>query len=131
MKKQLIALLLILPLTFTAVSCDSDDNTPEEQVNPYAKYQGEWTGTFDGDTQGGTWTATFDETGKATGTLLDGNFTFELEGQVSENGEITAIYKKETTEVGTMTGTMTENSASGTWESPLLQIQGTWKGTKN
>lgn len=127
MKKTLIA--FVLTAGFWAVSCSSDDNSPA--VNPYEKFQGTWTGTFSGDTEGGTWVATFDENGKASGTLSTESYEFELEGEVSENGEISAEYYTETTLVGKMSGTMTEATASGTWESPLLNISGTWEGTKN
>ena len=127
MKKTLIA--FVLSTGFWAVSCSSDDNSPA--VNPYEKFQGTWTGTFSGDTEGGTWTATFDENGKASGTLSSESFSFDLEGQVSENGTIEAEYSNSNTVVGKMNGSMTETTASGTWESPLLSIQGTWEGTKN
>lgn len=128
MKKTLIALMLTIG--FWAVSCGSDDNTPAEQVNPYDKFEGTWTGTFSGDTEGGTWTATFDKNGKATGALSTESYEFDLEGEVSENGEISATYYTDTTLVGEMSGIMTETTASGTWKSPLLDIQGTWEGTK-
>ncbi len=128
MKKILVA--FILTTGFLNISCSSDDHTPEEQVNPYEKFKGTWTGIFTGDTEGGTWTATFDANGKATGTLSSSSFSFDLKGQVSENGTISAEYYMDTTLVGEMNGTMTENSASGTWESSLLNIQGTWSGNK-
>lgn len=131
MKKHFVNVCLFSVLALGTVACNSDDNAPTEQVNPYEKFKGIWTGSFSGNTQGGNWTATFDTNGKAMGTLTTGNFTFDLEGQVSENGEITAKYKNDTTEVGTMTGTMTETTASGTWKSPLLNIEGTWEGSKN
>jgi len=128
-KKTLIA--FVLTAGFWAVSCSSDDNTPAEQVNPYEKFQGTWTGTFSGDTEGGTWTATFDKNGKANGTLSTESYEFELEGEVSENGEINAEYTNGTTLVGKMNGAMTETTASGAWESPLLKIEGVWEGSKN
>lgn len=131
MKKILIAFLMIAPLTFVTTSCNSDDSSPIEPANPFDKFKGTWNGTHSGeDTEDGTWTATFDHNGKASGTLLSGNVSFELKGEVSKNGEITAEYSTGTTVVGTMSGTMTENAASGTWKSPLLSIQGTWSGTK-
>lgn len=131
MKKYFMNLCLFGILTLGTIACNSDDNVPADQVNPYEKFQGTWTGTFSGNTEGGTWTATFDENGKAIGILSTNNYSFDLTGQVSENGKITAQYKNETTEVGTMTGTMTATSASGTWKSPLLNIEGVWEGSKN
>lgn len=127
-KKTLIA--FVLTAGFLAVSCSSDDNTPAEQLNPYDKFEGTWKGTFSGDTEGGIWTATFDKNGKATGTLSTESYEFELEGQVSESGEINAEYTNGTTLVGEMNGTMTETTASGSWESSLLRISGTWEGAK-
>jgi|SRR5690606_6348793 len=131
MKKHFVNVCFFSILTLGTVACNSDDNTPIEQVNPYEKFKGTWTGTFSGDTEGGMWTATFDQNGKAIGKLNTDSYSFELEGQVTTDGEITAQYRNETTEVGTMNGTMTENTASGTWKSPLLNIQGTWEGSKN
>ncbi|HLW62281.1 MAG TPA: hypothetical protein VKY33_02670 [Flavobacterium sp.] len=127
-KKTLIA--FVLTAGFWAVSCSSDDNT--SAVNPYEKFQGTWTGTFSGDDEG-TWTATFDSAGKATGTLESNTvtFPFDLEAQVSENGEITAEYSSGGRSVGTMDGILTETTASGTWKSPEQNAQGTWEGSKN
>lgn len=131
MKKQITSFCLLSTLLLGFTACSSDDNTPIEQVNPYEKFKGTWVGTFSGDTEGGTWTATFDAQGYATGTLSTDGYTFDLEGQVSENGTIDAEYTNGTTLVGKMNGTMTATTASGTWESPLLGIQGTWTGAKN
>ena len=85
-----------------------------------------------GDT--GSWTATIDATGKATGTLTsttDPSLNFVVTGEVSENGILNATYNYGTIEVGTMTGTLTEKTGSGTWESPLQELDGTWTGAKN
>lgn len=131
MRKYFIACLLFAPLAFTTTSCNSDDSTPTEQVNPYDKFKGTWTGTYSGDEDNGTWTATFDHTGKAIGSLVSGTISFDLKGQVSENGVVTATYTYSNNVVGTMTGTMTETTASGEWDSPIQSMNGTWKGTKN
>ena len=126
MKKTLIA--FVLSAGFWAVSCSSDDNNPA--VNPYEKFQGTWTGTFSGEDEG-TWTANIDDTGKATGKIESNTMTFpfDLEGQISENGEINMEYTSGTSAGGTMTGTMTETSASGIWSG--FGLQGTWEGAKN
>src|SRR5690606_23594313 len=87
MKKHFVNVCLFSVLALGTVACNSDDNAPTEQVNPYKKFKGTWTGSFSGNTQGCNWTATFDTNGKAMGTLTTGNFTFDLEGQVSENGD--------------------------------------------
>src|SRR5690606_39302691 len=97
----------------------------------HSRFSRDWSSDVCSSDLGGTWTATFDENGKAIGILSTNNYSFDLTGQVSENGKITAQYKNETTEVGTMTGTMTATSASGTWKSPLLNIEGVWEGSKN
>jgi len=127
-KKTLIAFVFIAG--FLVVSCSSDDNTPV--VNPYEKFQGTWTGTFSGDDQG-TWIVTVDENGTATGALESNTMTFpfDLEGQISENGEVNAEYFIYGILVGKMTGIMTETSASGTWESPEQEMEGIWEGSKN
>lgn len=58
-------------------------------------------------------------------------FPFDLEGQISENGEVNAEYFIFGVLVGTMTGIMNETTASGMWESPEQEMEGTWEGTKN
>ncbi len=130
MKKQITSFCLLSTLLFGFTACSSDDNTPIEQVNPYEKFKGTWVGTYSGDGDG-TWTATFDNAGKAEGTLVSGSSTFNLIGEVAENGTINAEYKSGTTVVGTMTGTLTEKTGSGTWTSPLQDLDGTWTGAKN
>jgi len=133
MKKYIPSFCLLGTLLFGFTACSSDDNTPVEQVNPYEKFKGTWVGTFSGgDT--GSWTATIDETGKATGTVTSNSVAsvnFALIGNVTENGTINVSYSYSGQEVGTMTGTLTETTGSGTWTSPLQDLDGTWTGAKN
>lgn len=129
MKKIFIQLLCIAPLCLGAISCDSNDDN-HVHVNPYDAYKGTWKGTYTGDGDG-TWTATFDSAGKAEGTLVSGNNTFNLKGEVSENGTINAEYTSGTTVVGTMSGTLTDKTGSGTWDNKIQNLKGTWTGTKN
>lgn len=127
-KKTLIAFMLIT--TFSVISCSSDDNS--SQVNPYDKFQGEWSGRYSGDGDG-EWSATIDNSGKASGTISSdsGNFTFDIKGQVTESGELSAEYYSDGNTVGTMAGTINETTGSGTWTIPSMGVQGTWTGTKN
>lgn len=131
-----IFMFAFLATAFLVVSCNSDDNAT---VNPYAQFQGNWSGTFSGDdgvfpeNYAGTWTATIDENGVATGALESNiaTFPFSMEGQVSASGEVTATYYDIGGQaVGTMTGIMTETTASGVWDSTSLEMQGTWEGSK-
>ena len=130
MNKHFLTICIFSALVFGFVACNSDDNTPVEQTNLYAKYQGKWSGTYTGDGNG-TWTATFDNNGKAVGSLVSGGNTFNLSGEVAENGEINAEYKSGSAVVGTMTGTLTDKTGSGTWDNTIQNLNGTWTGTKN
>jgi|SRR5690606_22697204 len=130
-KKILITSLLTV--AFSIISCNSDDSNPIQQENPFKKFQGEWKGIYSGDGTNGIWTATIDDKGKAIGTLSSnsGNSSFDLEGNVTENGKLNAEYTNGSQVIGTMIGTMNETTASGTWSSPILQVEGTWSGNKN
>jgi len=132
MKKHFLTICIFSALAFGSISCSSDDNHVHQE-NKLEKFKGKWVGTYSGgDT--GNWTATIDATGKATGTLTsttDPSLNFVVTGEVSENGILNATYNYGTIEVGTMTGTLTEKTGSGTWESPLQELEGTWTGTKN
>jgi len=132
MKKFLITLMVIIPMTITAVSCDSNDEQPHQHVNPYDQFKGTWTGVFTGE-DSGSWSASIDHEGKATGSISshgDASLEFELSGKISENGTVSMTYTYNGQQVGTMTGTMTATSSSGTWESSVQGLKGTWTGTK-
>lgn len=132
MKKFLFSLMVIMPVTLTAVSCDSNDEQSHEHVNPYDQFKGTWTGSFSGE-DSGTWNATIDKDGKAAGTISSNgisSLTFQLSGTISENGSINMSYTYNGQQLGTMTGTMGTVNASGTWESPVQDKKGTWTGTK-
>lgn len=132
MKKHFLAICILGTLAFGAVSCSDDDNHVHQE-NKLEKFKGTWAGTFSGgDT--GNWTATIDAQGKATGTVASNSVAsvnFALTGNVTENGTINVSYSYNGQEVGTMTGTLTEKTGSGTWTSPLQDLDGTWTGTKN
>ncbi|MDO5637961.1 MAG: hypothetical protein Q4G18_12025 [Myroides sp.] len=130
MKKYMTSFCLLSTLLLGFTACSSDDNTPIEQVNKLEKFKGTWIGTYTGDGNG-TWTATFDSAGNAVGTLVSGSSTFNLTGEVAENGTINAEFMSGTTVVGTMTGTLTETTGSGTWNNTIQNYNGTWTGTKN
>lgn len=129
MKKHFLAICILGTLAFGAVSCSDDDNHVHQE-NKLEKFKGTWVGTYTGDGNG-TWTATFDSTGNAVGTLVSGSSTFNLKGEVSENGTINAEFMSGTTVVGTMTGTLTDKTGSGTWNNKVQNFNGTWTGTKN
>lgn len=127
LKQTFITVFLILGL-LSLVSCDSDDNTT---VNPYAQFQGNWSGTFSGDDEG-IWRVTIDENGVATGTLESNTMfaPFDLEGQVSANGEVSAEYYDAGGQLaGQLSGIMTETTVSGNWSSGWGPM-GTWSGNK-
>ena len=130
MKKYLLTICIFGTLTFGSISCDSSDDNQTQVENKLEKFKGTWVGTYSGDAEG-TWTATFDNAGKAVGTLVSGSSTFNLKGEVSENGTINAEFTSNTTVVGTMTGTLTEKTGSGTWNNKIQNYNGTWVGTKN
>ncbi len=130
MKKHFLTICIFSALAFGSISCDSNDDNHVHPENKLEKFKGTWVGTYSGDGDG-TWTATLDNAGKAEGTVVSGSSTFNLIGEVAENGTINAEYKSGTTVVGTMTGTLTEKTGSGTWTSPLQDLDGTWTGTKN
>src|SRR5690554_5287441 len=100
MKKYMTSFCLLSTLLLGFTACSSDDNTPIEQVNKLEKFKGTWIGTYTGDGNG-TWTATFDSAGNAVGTLVSGSSTFNLTGEVAENGTINAEFMSGTTVVGT------------------------------
>lgn len=130
MKKHFLAICIFSTLALGTISCNSNDDNHVHQENKLEKFKGMWTGTYTGDGDG-TWTATFDENGNATGTLISGGLSFNLKAEVSENGTINAEYTSGSTEVGTMTGTLTDKTGSGTWINTVQDLNGTWVGTKN
>lgn len=132
MKKHFLTICIFSALAFGSISCSSDDNHVHQE-NKLEKFKGTWVGTFSGgDT--GNWTATIDAEGKATGTVASNSVAsvnFPLTGNVTENGTINVSYSYSGEEVGTMTGTLTDKTGSGTWTSPVQDLEGTWTGTKN
>jgi len=132
MKKHFLTICIFSALAFGSISCSSDDNHVHQE-NKLEKFKGTWVGTFSGgDT--GNWTATIDAAGKATGTVSSNSVAsvnFVLTGNVTENGTINVSYSYSGEEVGTMTGTLTNKTGSGTWTSPVQDLDGTWTGTKN
>lgn len=120
-------------LALGTISCDANDDQHEHQENKLEKFKGTWVGTFSGG-DSGSWTATIDAAGKASGTVVSNSapsVNFVLTGNVTENGTIAISYSYNNQEVGTMTGTLTEKTGSGTWASPIQDLEGNWTGTKN
>lgn len=130
MKKHFLTICIFSALAFGTISCDSSDDNHVHPENKLEKFKGTWTGTYSGDGEG-TWTATFDNAGNAEGSLVSGSNTFNLTGEVSENGTINAEFFSGSTAVGTMTGTLTDKTGSGTWNNKVQNFNGTWTGTKN
>ncbi|RRA95104.1 hypothetical protein [Paenimyroides viscosum] len=130
MKKHFLTICIFSALAFGSISCDSNDDNHVHPENKLEKFKGTWVGTYSGDGEG-TWTATFDSSGNAEGTLVSGSNTFKLTGEVAENGTINAEFMSGTNVVGTMTGTLTEKTGSGTWNNKIQNYNGTWQGTKN
>lgn len=130
MTLNLLKLCLLSLIVAATYACNSDDNTQVVTPNPYEQFKGTWTGTYTGDAEG-TWNATFDETGRAEGTLVAGNNSFKLTATVTESGIINAEYTSGTTVIGSMSGTLTNKTGSGTWHNAIQNYTGTWQGTKN
>ncbi len=127
MIKQTLIIVFLMAGFFSVVSCNSDDNAQE---NPYEIYAGDWSGTFSGDDEG-TWSASIDQNGYVIGTLVSNIATFpmSIEGQVSQNGEVDMEYfDVGGNQVGTMTGSLTADTATGNWSG--FDMQGTWEGSK-
>lgn len=122
MKKQILLFTIILGLV--TLSCSKSDDDQESE------YQGIWSGTFAGDSNG-TWSALIDSEGLITGTA---NFngvgsTLQLTGGVSSSGAFQATAGT-ASNGAQFSGQLTETSGSGTWINTALSMDGTWNGTR-
>ncbi len=122
MLKKMSLMGVMLTLVFFT-SCKED--------NPYADYEGNWSGTYTGEDTG-IWSVNINEEGKIKGTFESdsiANFDLNLEGNVSESGRFDASqtifgFRFE------FTGQLADSKANGTWNNVEQQISGTWSGTK-
>ncbi len=112
----------LLALVLSTVSCNKE---------PYADYEGSWTGSYSGDDYG-VWTATINSEGEVSGSAISDslpNFPFDLSGTVSESGAFDA---QANVFVGTINfeGQIQGSGASGSWSNLQAGIAGSWTGSK-
>ena len=121
--KKLI-LLPILILTILITSCSGDDDNSSS-----SNFEGNWSGQYTGDDDNGNWTGNINSDGIVNGTATSTVFneSYDINGTISENGNLTATLG--TTSVG---GEFIGNSGNGTWTntSSALDYNGNWTGNK-
>ena len=130
MKKIILAaVLLVSALSFT--SCSSDDNSTET-VQTESKFKGTWSGTYSGGASGN-WTATIDENGEFIGQASNPSnpTVFTMKGTVNDSGILDADFYVNNSVVGEFNGTLNGSSGQGSWTNTILNLDGTWQGTKN
>lgn len=121
-------LLLFGILSLFLFSCSSDDDS-----NTTNSFVGNWTGQYTGNQDNGNWNVNVDENNEVSGTVTSSVFneTYQLQGQVAENGTLTATFGS-TSVGGEFEGQLnSNNSASGTWVNTGANMSGTWSGNKN
>lgn len=130
MKKIILAVVLVVS-AFTFNSCSSDDNSTEN-VQTESKFKGTWTGTYSGEASG-TWTAQIDANGEFTGQASSpvASTVFTMKGVVSDSGTLDADFYVNNSVVGEFNGTLNATSGQGNWTNTLLNLSGSWQGTKN
>lgn len=118
---------LLFALVF---GCSTDDNNAH-QIKKQSSFKGVWTGTYSGMSQG-TWMAVIDEEGEFSGSTqsAQGSATFIIEGEVDDTGNLEAYFYVNHTIVGEFSGTLSEMNGGGTWENSILNLTGTWQGSK-
>lgn len=133
MRNFLIKLLVLLPLTFSAVSCNEEDEYID-LTSPYVVYKGDWAGSFSG-TDAGNMEFYVDDNGKISGTLSSLAYpqsNFELTGFVDLHGNVTIDYIYSDSKVGEFKGKMTDLSVSGSWSMSTSagSHAGNWRASK-
>jgi hypothetical protein len=124
--KNLFYVLTLFALSIATTSCSNEDKTND------SKFKGAWSGTYSGEEDNGTWQATISADGLVSGTFTSTNFSnlvIDLTSTVNPQGALNAIYGNMFL-TGQFTGTLEENSGSGTWTNESDQLNGTWIGTK-
>ena len=133
MKKVFSLLLIILPLILLTVSCHEEED-PIVKTTPYSKYKGPWSGTYSGGDSGIIEFSIKDD-GTIIGTIESDKFPesdLSLKGKVTIEGQVNIrlMYIDEV-DIGGFIGTMTESTASGTWNNTSAgNITGTWTAGK-
>ena len=117
MKKHLLAICILGTLAFGAVSCSDDDNHVHQE-NKLEKFKGTWVGTYSGGDSGIIEFSIKDD-GTIIGTIESDKFPesdLSLKGKVTIEGQVNIrlMYIDEV-DIGGFIGTMTESTASGTW----------------
>lgn len=133
MKKVFSLLLIILPVMLLTVSCHEEED-PIVKITPYSKFKGPWSGTYSGGDSGKIDFSIKDD-GSIVGTIESDNFPnsdLSLKGKVTIEGQVNIrlMYIDEV-DIGGFIGTMTESTASGTWNNTSAgNITGTWTAAK-
>lgn len=125
MKK--IQLLLILMVFISG--CAKEDSPTQPKTNPYS---GEWQIVFAGTyTGGGEMSIAQDGKFSVTALLEDnsGTFTNIISGSVSGSGSMTADIYYSGSKIGTASGSFTNSSGSGSYQT-LQPSSGTWVASK-
>lgn len=108
---------------FVLFACKKD-NDPQPSL-----YEGNWKGVYSGD-ESGTWDIRVSKEGVVAGSAKSNtNTTYELNGNVTNNGSFSATAGSASTGT-TFTGQLTENNASGTWKNARVNTKGIWSGTR-
>ena len=121
--------LILLPIQFLTILTTSCSSESENSNN--SSFEGNWSGQFTGINDNGTWTVNINSNGVVSGTAISNVFsdTYNINGNVSENGTLTATLG--TTSVGgSFIGELIGNNASGTWTNTSLGYNGNWTGSK-
>lgn len=131
MKKCLLAVLFLMATTLSVTSCSSDDNSTEN-IKTESKFKGAWTGTYSGEASGN-WSALINENGEFTGQASSpsASTVFTMKGNVNDSGVLDADFYVNNSVVGEFNGTLEATSGQGNWTNTLLELSGTWNGTKN
>lgn len=110
---------------------EADNTVPQVQKKDHA-YKGNWHGTFEGD-DSGTWEMLADSLGKFQGEMYSNNSkqSYPLTGSIDDNGKFDALIIVGGDTINFDGQGSGGTTASGTWENPVIMIDGTWMGAKD
>lgn len=115
---------LAIILTILVCSCS-------KQELPSISYTGNWKGIYSGQ-DNGTITINIDNAGTVTGTAysIQYNELSQITGSISSTGTISATTTGTVTSGTKFTGNCTVNNGSGTWNNPIVNMNGSWSASK-
>lgn len=128
--KTFITILLSSFLSILFIQCSSDDND-SYPINNQSQFKGNWSGSYTGMSEG-TWSASIDENGVFSGKTkpTQGLSIFFIEGEVNDNGILNAQFYFNNTVVGQFSGNLIQTEGQGQWTNTILNLTGSWKGSK-